>query len=822
MLTVRTSADCLSAQDHPVESEYECLVPSASASPAASSTSASASNTSNSTDESTGSSGLLLSNSNSTPATASAVDHRPAGVAVKSRAAGGEFRIVLAFAPAQALLVAASEGAANASATIAELKSAGLRLASRLNARFLLVDEPDGGAVFSSAGSAMAELAKQSLEHLLPASFYRRTPDMLYMHRDNCELSLICVLTCGDNLPRDRLSQLVAALSAGRSSACAYRGRSLIVELCSHRLLIRLASFHTAWQLCDSHAFHGALVAYATDRAASVACAKTLVGNIAHRMPVTLVAMQQPAKESAVSIEEEQVFSAGIRTVHLDSALATNNSWFAEFANECLAAKELTERKFQSRFPLFAVAHPSSDRDRDSFVSPPSAGTSYYDCQDDGEDADTDNSVYSSAGSIRDEVTTAATTTTASNNCSSTPIYSCPAPTTTTTTTRQQAALSSFRPPLASQEICEVYADPPDAEQFLHHHQQQQQQPRTSSPSASCYSDDSTYAYTCNALPPGIYRLVNSRSDYCQYYNQQDSARQPPPPPPPASMKSLFTFNPSASIHSSLAKLAKLGASGGNCNNNNSSTNGQQLHKTYLAVPAPPLTLADLPVCTDQRLVPPRDSPVPQLVVTCIDFVEREGGLKVDGVYRLCGNSAETSAVMDLLLREPDCKLAALKPKPSVCTVTSALKQLLMKLEPSLIPGQLLSGLLKVSSTPRHYPNFQPNVTYYFVNNLSQPALACLRYIVNHLHRVSCYAAENRMNSTNLAVCWIQTLMPPSDPRIGLACQDQLQSLIETLIRYPNLLNPIASSAAPTSGSSESMMEDSSTLVPPPLPSRRV
>uniref|UniRef100_A0A1I8FFD0 PseudoU_synth_2 domain-containing protein n=1 Tax=Macrostomum lignano TaxID=282301 RepID=A0A1I8FFD0_9PLAT len=120
------------------------------------------------------------------------------------------FRIVLAFAPAQALLVAASEGAANASATIAETEICRPGVwPARLNARFLLVEEPDGGAVFSSAGSAMAELAKQSLEHLLPASFYRRTPDMLYMHRDNCELSLICVLTCGDNLPRDRLSQLV-------------------------------------------------------------------------------------------------------------------------------------------------------------------------------------------------------------------------------------------------------------------------------------------------------------------------------------------------------------------------------------------------------------------------------------------------------------------------------------------------------------------------------------------------------------------------------------------------------------------------------------
>uniref|UniRef100_A0A1I8FAW8 Rho-GAP domain-containing protein n=1 Tax=Macrostomum lignano TaxID=282301 RepID=A0A1I8FAW8_9PLAT len=85
---------------------------------------------------------------------------------------------------------------------------------------------------------------------------------------------------------------------------------------------------------------------------------------------------------------------------------------------------------------------------------------------------------------------------------------------------------------------------------------------------------------------------------------------------------------------------------------------------------APPLS-APLPARCRGRSCP--------CLSACVAYIEANGGLATEGVYRTCGNAYDIADTVSLLLSQP-AELA--NRGPSLCTVTSALKQIIGKLTP--------------------------------------------------------------------------------------------------------------------------------------------
>uniref|UniRef100_A0A1I8I541 NDK domain-containing protein n=1 Tax=Macrostomum lignano TaxID=282301 RepID=A0A1I8I541_9PLAT len=209
---------------------------------------------------------------------------------------------------------------------------------------------------------------------------------------------------------------------------------------------------------------------------------------------------------------------------------------------------------------------------------------------------------------------------------------------------------------------------------------------------------DSTYSDALNALPDGNFQMVGSAKT--------------PAAAAAAAAAAAGSVNPAFTGDELEARFKQSGRH----------QLRHQPSKRDGAAPAaiPPLSWSQLPLDNSA-------SPVPACLSACVAYIEANGGLATEGVYRTCGNAYDIADTVSLLLSQP-AELA--NRGPSLCTVTSALKQIIGKLTPPLLPERLLPQLAQLCQLPVQLGEL-------LRAELDPFQLACLKRLARHLHRLA-------------------------------------------------------------------------------------
>ncbi|XP_062034122.1 rho GTPase-activating protein SYDE1 [Lepus europaeus] len=189
-----------------------------------------------------------------------------------------------------------------------------------------------------------------------------------------------------------------------------------------------------------------------------------------------------------------------------------------------------------------------------------------------------------------------------------------------------------------------------------------------------------------------------------------------------------------------------------------------------------------------QRERPPGQ--VPLIIQKCVGQIERRG-LRVVGLYRLCGSAAVKKELRDAFERDSAAVCLSEDLYPDINVITGILKDYLRELPTPLITQPLYQVVLEAMAqgTPNRAPP-GPEGTRQLLSCLPDVERATLTLLLDHLRLVSSFHAHNRMTTQNLAVCFGPVLLParqaPTRARIrgpgpGLASAVDFKRHIEVL-----------------------------------------
>uniref|UniRef100_A0A2K6AB90 Rho GTPase-activating protein SYDE1 n=1 Tax=Mandrillus leucophaeus TaxID=9568 RepID=A0A2K6AB90_MANLE len=181
---------------------------------------------------------------------------------------------------------------------------------------------------------------------------------------------------------------------------------------------------------------------------------------------------------------------------------------------------------------------------------------------------------------------------------------------------------------------------------------------------------------------------------------------------------------------------------------------------------------------------------VPLIIQKCVGQIERRG-LRVVGLYRLCGSAAVKKELRDAFERDSAAVCLSEDLYPDINVITGILKDYLRELPTPLITQPLYQVVLEAMA--RDPPNRAPPTTEGtrgLLSCLPDVERATLTLLLDHLRLVSSFHAYNRMTPQNLAVCFGPVLLParqaPTRPRArssgpGLASAVDFKRHIEVL-----------------------------------------
>ncbi|XP_069460031.1 rho GTPase-activating protein SYDE1 [Ambystoma mexicanum] len=155
---------------------------------------------------------------------------------------------------------------------------------------------------------------------------------------------------------------------------------------------------------------------------------------------------------------------------------------------------------------------------------------------------------------------------------------------------------------------------------------------------------------------------------------------------------------------------------------------------------------------------------VPLLIQKCVAEIEKRG-LKVVGLYRLCGSAAVKKELRDAFERDSSAVTLSEDLYPDINVVTGILKDYLRELPTPLITKTLYEVVLQAMSR-RHPKGMGLELEAWFMeetlgllNCLPEIEKATLTMLLNHLSVVASYRDYNRMNAQNIAVCFGPVLL---------------------------------------------------------------
>ncbi|XP_053617173.1 rho GTPase-activating protein 9-like isoform X3 [Plodia interpunctella] len=181
-------------------------------------------------------------------------------------------------------------------------------------------------------------------------------------------------------------------------------------------------------------------------------------------------------------------------------------------------------------------------------------------------------------------------------------------------------------------------------------------------------------------------------------------------------------------------------------------------------------------VCPTEKGVPR----VPNFVVACIKEIESsEENMCTDGLYRASGN---LSQVQRIRLQVDQNDLGAIENSSDIHVLTGSLKLFFRELKEPLIPCALFDRVLAACSIkPREakIKEFRD-----IIQALPQCNRETLKYLLEHLLRVTQYSEHNRMHTANLAIVFGPTLLwAPAEQahNIAIDCIQQ-NNVVEVLL----------------------------------------
>ncbi|XP_021060535.1 rho GTPase-activating protein SYDE1 [Mus pahari] len=173
-----------------------------------------------------------------------------------------------------------------------------------------------------------------------------------------------------------------------------------------------------------------------------------------------------------------------------------------------------------------------------------------------------------------------------------------------------------------------------------------------------------------------------------------------------------------------------------------------------------------------QLLVEREQSPgqVPLIIRKCVGQIECRG-LRVVGLYRLCGSAAVKKELRDAFEQDSAAVCLSEDVYPDINVITGILKDYLRELPTPLITQPLYQVVLEAMA--RGHPSrasLGPEGTRGLLSCLPDVERATLTLLLDHLRLVSSFHTHNRMTPQNLAVCFGPVLLParqtPSRPRL--------------------------------------------------------
>ncbi|XP_072216918.1 rho GTPase-activating protein SYDE1 [Excalfactoria chinensis] len=156
---------------------------------------------------------------------------------------------------------------------------------------------------------------------------------------------------------------------------------------------------------------------------------------------------------------------------------------------------------------------------------------------------------------------------------------------------------------------------------------------------------------------------------------------------------------------------------------------------------------------------------VPLLIQKCVAEIEKRG-LKVVGLYRLCGSAAVKKELRDAFERDSAAVTLSEQLYPDINVITGILKDYLRELPTPLITPTLYHVVLEAMAkrTPRAPPCERDAVP--LLDCLPDVEKATLTRLLDHLSLVASFHDFNRMNSQNIAVCFGPVLLTQNqEPR---------------------------------------------------------
>uniref|UniRef100_A0A3P9HHV5 Rho GTPase-activating protein SYDE1 n=1 Tax=Oryzias latipes TaxID=8090 RepID=A0A3P9HHV5_ORYLA len=159
--------------------------------------------------------------------------------------------------------------------------------------------------------------------------------------------------------------------------------------------------------------------------------------------------------------------------------------------------------------------------------------------------------------------------------------------------------------------------------------------------------------------------------------------------------------------------------------------------------------------------------PVPLLIQKTVAEIERRG-LKVVGLYRLCGSAAVKKELRDWFERNSSAVRLSEDLYPDINVVTGILKDYLRELPSPLITRTLYQVVreamaLRPAPSPPESPDPQlSRSTVGLLSCLPTPERATLSLLLDHLSLVASFSSFNRMTHQNLAVCFGPVLLTPT------------------------------------------------------------
>ncbi|KAM9426117.1 rho GTPase-activating protein SYDE1 [Pholidichthys leucotaenia] len=161
---------------------------------------------------------------------------------------------------------------------------------------------------------------------------------------------------------------------------------------------------------------------------------------------------------------------------------------------------------------------------------------------------------------------------------------------------------------------------------------------------------------------------------------------------------------------------------------------------------------------------------IPLIIQKTVDEIERRG-LKVVGLYRLCGSAAVKKELRDWFERNSSAVCLSEDLYPDINVITGILKDYLRELPSPLITRtlyQVVREAMDLRPLPLPSVPFETTdqdlsqKTVDLLSCLPPPEKATLSLLLDHLSLVASFSSFNRMTHQNLAVCFGPVLLTPS------------------------------------------------------------